>query len=90
MKFLEMSEFVRQHHEGMGQTEIRKHLNRAISDFCTRTKVVQASFTFEITELNQDERWLWLDDDIINVDRVEVDDFVIPRLAKIPVKRDFE
>ena len=90
MKFLEMSELVRQHHDHMGQTEIRKILNRAIKDFCVKTKVIQSSFTFEITETNQEDRWLWLDSNIIDIERVEVDGFIIPRLLEIPVKRDFE
>tara|TARA_R100000781_G_C4063178_1_gene121777 strand:+ start:277 stop:549 length:273 start_codon:yes stop_codon:yes gene_type:complete len=90
MKFLEMSELVRQHHEHMGQTEIRKVLNRAINDFCIQTNVVETSFTFEITELNEEDRYIWLDDDILNIERVEVDDYVIPRLLQVPVKRDFE
>ena len=85
-----MSELVRQHHDHMGQTEIRKILNRALNDFAIRTKVVQTSFTFDITELNQEDRWIWLDDDIIDIERVEVDDYAIPRLLQIPVKRDFE
>jgi hypothetical protein len=90
MKFLEMSELVRQHHDHMGQTEIRKVLNRAISDFCIRTKVIQSSFTYEITADNSDNRWLWLDDHIIDIERVEVDGYIIPRLLELPVKRDFE
>ena len=90
MKFLEMSELVRQHHDHMGQTEIRKVLNRAITEFCVRTKVIQASFTFDITEENQADRWLWLDDNIIDIERVEVDGYVIPRMLDLPVKRDFE
>ena len=90
MKFLEMSELVRQHHEQMGQTEIRKLLNRAINDFCIRSKCIETSFTFVIEEQNQEDRWIWLDDDIINIERVEVDDYMIPRLLEIPVLRDFE
>tara|TARA_Y100000593_G_scaffold43815_1_gene83677 strand:+ start:10546 stop:10818 length:273 start_codon:yes stop_codon:yes gene_type:complete len=90
MKFLEMSELVRQHHDHMGQTEIRKLLNRAINDFAVRTKVVQTSFTFEITESNKDDRWIWLDDDIIDIERVEVDNYVINRLIGMPIRRDFE
>ena len=90
MKFLEMSELVRQHHDHMGQTEIRKLLNRAINDFAVRTQVVQTSFTFEITASNQEDRWIWLDDDIINIERVEIDDYVIPRLIGQPIKRDFK
>jgi hypothetical protein len=90
MKFLEMSELVRQHHDHMGQTEIRKVLNRAINDFCVRTKVIQSSFTYEITEANQTDRWLWLDDHIIDIERVEIDSYIIPRLLELPVKRDFE
>jgi hypothetical protein len=90
MKFLEMSELVRQHHDHMGQTEIRKILNRAINDFCIKTKVIQASFTYEINETNQEDRWLWLDSNIIDIERVEVDGFIIPRLLELPVKRDFK
>jgi hypothetical protein len=90
MKFLEMSELVRQHHEHMGQTEIRKQLNRAINDFCIQTNIVETSFTFEITELVQEDRWIWLDDDILHIERVEIDDYIIPRLLEVPVKRDFE
>ncbi len=90
MKFLEMSELVRQHHDHMGQTEIRKLLNRAIDDFCVKSKVIQASFTFEITDTNKDDRWVWLDDHIIDIERVEVDGFTIPRLLEMPFKRDFK
>ena len=85
-----MSELVRQHHDHMGQTEIRKILNRAINDFCIKTKVIQASFTYEINETNQEDRWLWLDSNIIDIERVEVDGFIIPRLLELPVKRDFK
>ena len=90
MQFLEMSELIRQHHDHMGQTEIRKILNRALNDFSIRTKVVQTSFTFDITDSNQEDRWIWLDDDIIDIERVEVDDYAIPRLLQMPVKRDFQ
>ena len=90
MKFLEMTELVRQHHDHMGQTEIRKVLNRAVSDFCIKTKVIQTSFTFDITEDNQDDRWIWLDDHIIDVERVEVDNHAIPRALIMPAIRDFD
>ena len=90
MQFLEMSELVRQHHDHMGQTEIRKILNRALNDFAIRTKVVQTSFTFDITADNQEDRWIWLDDDIIDIERVEVDSYVIPRLINIPIRKDFQ
>ena len=85
-----MTELVRQHHDHMGQTEIRKILNRAINDFAIRTKVVQTSFTFEITDSNAEDRWIWLDDDIIDIERVEVDDYTIPRLINMPIRRDFQ
>ena len=90
MKFLEMSELVRQHHEHMGQTEIRKLLNRAINDFCIKTEVIETSFTFEITEQVKEDRWIWLDDDVLKIERVEVDNYTIPRLIDIPTKRDFK
>lgn len=90
MKFLEMSELVRQHHEHMGQTEIRKLLNRAINDFCVKTKIVETSFVFTINTSNHNDRWIWLDEDIIDIERLEVDNYIIPRLIGIPIKRDFE
>ena len=74
----------------MGQTEIRKLLNRAIGDFCIKTKVVETSFTFTIDTTNHDDRWIWLDEDIIDIERIEVDDYIIPRLVGIPLKRDYE
>ena len=85
-----MSELVKQHHEHMGVTEIRKLLNRAIGDFCIKTKIVETSFTFTIDSTNHDDRWIWLDEDIIDIERIEVDNFIIPRLVGIPLKRDFE
>ena len=90
MNFLEMSELVRQHHEHMGQTEIRKLLNRAINDFCIKTKIVETSFVFTINTTNHNDRWIWLDEDIIDIERLEVDNYVVPRLIGIPIKRDFE
>ena len=90
MKFLEMSELVRQHHEHMGQTEIRKLLNRAINDFCIKTKIVETSFVFTINNTNVDDRWIWLDEDIIDIERLEVDNHTIPRLIGLPLKRDFK
>ena len=90
MKFLEMSELVRQHHEHMGQTEIRKLLNRAIGDFCIKTKIVETSFTFTVNNTNVADRWIWLDEDIIDIERLEVDNYIVPRLVGIPLKRDFE
>ena len=38
MKQLEMIELVKQHHPHLGETEIRKLLDRAISDFATKTE----------------------------------------------------
>ena len=84
-----MSELVKQHHEHMGQTEIRKLLNRAINDFCIKTKVVETSFVFTINKNNVDDRWIWLDEDIIDIERIEVDNHTINRLLVPPLKRDF-
>jgi len=88
MKFLEMSELVKQHHPHMGQTEVRKLLNRAIDDFSLRSGVVETSWTFETEEA--EDRWIALDDNILSIERVEVEDKVIPRLLQLPVERDFE
>lgn len=88
MKFLEMSELVKQHHPHMGQTEVRKLLNRAIDDFCLRTNIVETSWTY--TTENDTDRWTHLDENILRIDRVEVNDKVIPRLLDLPNERDFE
>ena len=88
MKFLEMSELVKQHHPHMGQTEVRKILNRAIDDFSLRTGVVETSWTFETEEA--EDRWISLDANILTIERVEIDDKVIPRLLRLPEERDFE
>jgi hypothetical protein len=88
MKFLEMSELVKQHHPHMGQTEVRKILNRAIDDFSLRTGVVETSWSF-LTDDGED-RWISLDDNILTIERVEIDNQVIPRLLVLPQERDFE
>ena len=88
MKFLEMSELVKQHHPHMGQTEVRKILNRAIDDFSLRTGVVETSWTFGTEEA--EDRWISLDANILTIERVEIDDKVIPRLLRLPEERDFE
>ena len=88
MKFLEMSELVKQHHPHMGQTEVRKLLNRAIDDFCEKTGIVETSWTYET--LNDEDRWTFLDDNILSIDRVEINNKVIPRLLVLPEDRDFE
>lgn len=83
-----MSELVKQHHPHMGQTEVRKLLNRAIDDFCLRTNIVETSWTY--TTENDTDRWTHLDENILRIDRVEVNDKVIPRLLDLPNERDFE
>ena len=88
MKFLEMSELVKQHHPQMGQTEVRKLLNRAIDDFSLRSGVVETSWTYEIA--NEEDRWTFLDDNILTIERVEINDKVIPRLLTLPSDRDFK
>ena len=72
----------------MGQTEVRKILNRAIDDFSLRTGVVETSWTFETEEA--EDRWISLDANILTIERVEIDDKVIPRLLRLPEERDFE
>ncbi len=83
-----MSELVKQHHPHMGQTEVRKLLNRAIDDFSLRTGVVETSWTYETP--NDEDRWTFLDENILTIERIEIDDKQISRLLKLPNDRDFK
>ena len=50
MKLREMIELVKQHHPGMGNTEVVKLLNRAMDDFSQETRIVKDLYEFDLVK----------------------------------------
>ena len=85
MKQTQLIETVRQHHPEMSEAQIRIFLNRALKEFCRKTRILKTLYTFN-TVANR--RLYELDDNIIEVTRVDYDDYEIPRLVGHPEKID--
>ena len=86
MTQLQMIEMVKQHHPHIGETEIRKLLNRAQRLLAEETGILERWFTDETTA---DQRLYSLDEDILEIKRVELSDedgnyYMIPRLIDKP------
>ena len=81
MKQLEMIELVRQHHPHLGEIEIRKLLDRAISDFATKTEIFESE---ESITTVADTRYYDLSSDLLKIKRVWYNDTEIPRLLGVP------
>ena len=88
MTLNEMIELIRQHHPNMADNEIRLLLNRASDDFCTKTKIIESSFTLP-GGLVADQRYYDLTDDIIEIKSIDIADEETPQLIGMPKKRDF-
>jgi len=85
-----MIELVQQHHPQMGETEIIKMLNLAMADFSIRTKMMKDVI---LEELNADQRYYSLSDEILEITRVDMDTGdgygkQIPRLMTVPTEMD--
>ena len=78
-------ELVKQHHAHLSDAQIRIFLNQAMRDFCRKTEVARSAYQFDTTE---DQRYYDLPNDIISVERVHVEDYMIPRLVDKPEKQD--
>lgn len=89
MKQSELIEMVQQHHPDIGETTIRKALNRAQDDFSAKTKIIDA-----VTEVTNDDltvigqRYYPLPPDILEIKRVELENVSIPRMIGKPVEGD--
>jgi len=81
----QLIELVKQHHPELGETQIRLYLNRALDEFCRKTRILNQLYTFPTVA---DQRYYNLDDDILEVTRVDYDNYEIPRLAVPPEKID--
>jgi hypothetical protein len=81
----QLIETVKQHHPEMGETQIRIYLNKALDEFCRKTRVLNTLYTFPTVA---DQRYYDLNDDIIEITRVDYDGYEIPRLVGKPEKTD--
>ena len=85
MKQIEMVELVRLHHPHLGETEIRKFLDRALADFAARTEMIESSVT---TTTVANQRYYSLSDNVIKLTSVWLNDTQIPQLIGKPVIDD--
>lgn len=85
MKQQQMIELIQMHHPDMGETEARSYLNKALKEFCRETKILSGSSTFSTVV---DQRYYSLDSKVLEITRVDVDDYRIDRLVGLPEKSD--
>ena len=86
MKQLELIELIKQHHS-IGETEIRKSLNRAQNDYCARTELIKETY---VQNSVAGQRYYNLDNNILKITRVQINDVEIPRLQGDPIIDDDE
>ena len=81
-----MVELVKLHHPHLGETEIRKLLDRALADFAARTEMIESSVT---TTTVANQRYYSLSDNVIKLTSVWLNDTQIPQLiGKPPIDDD--
>tara|TARA_R110002020_G_scaffold128392_4_gene287765 strand:+ start:2453 stop:2761 length:309 start_codon:yes stop_codon:yes gene_type:complete len=90
----ELIELVQQHHPKMGETECRKAINRAQSQFCSETDIIEDTFTDTVIE---GQRYYKLaqsnalgNHPILDIKRVDIEGEVIPRLIGPPPTVDVD
>jgi len=84
----QLIETVQQHHPNLGETQIRIFLNKALKEFCRKTRVLNGTAT---TNTVVDQRYYTLSDidtSISEITRVDYDSYEIPRLVGKPEKTD--
>ncbi len=81
----QLIELVQQHHPNMRETEIRLYLNRALIDFCKQTRIMSGTSTISTIA---DQRYYDLAETVLEVTRVDCDDYQINRLIGRPEKTD--
>ena len=85
MTFTHFTEYVQQHHSGIGGKEIRLLLNTAASDFCRRTEIHRAVWNIKSVA---GQRYYQLSNMHIKILKVQIDDVEIPRLLGDPIVDD--
>ena len=73
----QLIETIQQHHPNLGETQIRIFLNKALDEFCRKTRMLKTMYTFTTVA---DQRFYELSDDIIEIESVDYDGCQIPRL----------
>ena len=81
----QLIELVKLHHPDMPDTLIRVYLNKALEDFCRKTRMIKG--VKKISSI-ADQRYYDLASDIIEVTRIDIDGYEIPRLVGKPEFED--
>jgi len=84
----QLIETVKQHHPNLGDTQIRIFLNKALKEFCRKTRVLNGTATVNTAA---DQRYYDLssiDSSISEITRVDYNGYEIPRLVGSPEKTD--
>ena len=87
MKHQEIIDVISKRHPGTSGNQVTRLANRAIQDFCTKTELIEDSFTLDNGTV-QNQRWYDLPDEIIKIKSVDVADETAPMLVGRPDKRD--
>ena len=91
MKQKELIEMVQQHHTDTGETIIRKALNRAMDEFASKTKIIDAVSALDANDVTVvGQRFYTLHPQILTIKSVEIDDVSIPRLQGKPNITDID
>ena len=86
----QLIELVKQHHPKMGDAQIRIYLNRALDEFCRKTRILNDVTTFS-TEVDKRLYPINNIDSAINeITRVDYDGYEISRLIGRPEKSDVD
>jgi hypothetical protein len=85
MTQLEMIELVQQHHSHLGETELRKLLDRALSDFAAKTEVLETSYT---TSTVANQRYYTIPSTLLKIKNIWLNDVLISRLVGKPIIDD--
>ena len=87
MRQLEMQELIKQHHDHLGEVEVRKLIDRALADFAAKTEILESSVTLD-TGTNANQRYYSLPSNILKIGSVWLNDTLIPKLIGKPVIDD--
>ncbi len=81
----QLIELVKLHHPDMPDTLIRIYLNKALDDFCRKTRILKGHKSVSSVA---DKRYYDLDSSIIEVIRVDIDNYEILRIVGKPEFED--
>tara|TARA_R110002012_G_scaffold142115_2_gene300002 strand:- start:1260 stop:1532 length:273 start_codon:yes stop_codon:yes gene_type:complete len=84
----QLIETVKQHHPNLSDTQIRIFLNKALKEFCRKTRVLKGTATVNTAVDQRYYSLLSIDSSILEVTRVDYDGYEISRLLSFPEKTD--